>query len=59
MPTSFTKNHTSLHGEFYSSYFGQYPTSNFYNNPDPGIGIAHTLIGNLFGTSGSAITQYI
>jgi iron complex outermembrane receptor protein len=45
---------TSLHGEFYSSYYGQYPTSNFYNNPDPGIGIAHTLIGNLFGKNGSA-----
>ena len=46
---------TSLHGEFYSSYFGKYPTSNFYNNPDPGIGIAHTLIGSLFGTNGSAL----
>jgi iron complex outermembrane receptor protein len=46
---------TSLHGEFYSSYYGNYPTSNFYNNPDPGIGIAHTLIGGLFGTSGSAL----
>lgn len=45
---------TSLHGEFYSSYYGKYPTSNFYNNPDPGIGIAHTLIGNLFGVNGSA-----
>lgn len=46
---------TSLHGEFYDSYFQQYPTSNFYNNPDPGIGIAHTLIGNLFGRNGSAL----
>jgi iron complex outermembrane receptor protein len=46
---------TSLHGEFYSSYYGKYPTSNFYNNPDPGIGIAHTLIGNLFGVNGSAL----
>ncbi len=46
---------TSLHGEFYDSYFGKYPTSNFYNNPDPGIGIAHTLIGNLFGRNGSAL----
>ncbi|MEO7768840.1 MAG: SusC/RagA family TonB-linked outer membrane protein, partial [Ferruginibacter sp.] len=45
----------SLHGEFYSSYYGKYPTSNFYNNPDPGIGIAHTLIGNLFGSNGSAL----
>ena len=46
---------SSLHGEFYSSYFGKYPTSNFYNNPDPGIGIAHTLIGTLFGKNGSAL----
>jgi len=46
---------TASHGEFYSSYFGKYPTSNFYNNPDPGIGIAHTLIGSLFGTNGSAL----
>jgi iron complex outermembrane receptor protein len=45
---------TSLHGEYYGSYYGKYPTSNFYNNPDPGIGIAHTLIGNLFGVNGSA-----
>ncbi|MEO6732953.1 MAG: SusC/RagA family TonB-linked outer membrane protein [Ferruginibacter sp.] len=46
---------SSLHGEYYSSYYSKYPTSNFYNNPDPGIGIAHTLIGNLFGSNGSAL----
>jgi len=46
---------SSLHGEYYSSYYAKYPTSNFYNNPDPGIGIAHTLIGGLFGTNGSAL----
>jgi len=46
---------SSLHGEYYGSYYGKYPTSNFYNNPDPGIGIAHTLIGNLFGVNGSAL----
>jgi TonB-linked SusC/RagA family outer membrane protein len=46
---------TSLHGEYYGSYYGQYPTSNFYNNPDPGIGIVHVLIGNLFGRNGAAI----
>jgi iron complex outermembrane receptor protein len=49
------QNTTSLHGEFYGSYYGKYPTSNFYNNPDPGIGIAHTLIGSLFGVNGSAL----
>ncbi len=46
---------TSLHGEFYNRYFSQYPTAGFYNNPDPGIGIQKTLIGNLFGTNGSAL----
>ncbi|MBI1343104.1 MAG: SusC/RagA family TonB-linked outer membrane protein [Terrimonas sp.] len=46
---------SSLHGEFYDSYYSNYPASNFYNNPDPGIGISHTLIGNLFGTNGSAL----
>lgn len=46
---------SSLHGEYYGSYYGKYPTSNFYNNPDPGIGIAHSLIGNLFGVNGSAL----
>ncbi|OCX52279.1 SusC/RagA family TonB-linked outer membrane protein [Mucilaginibacter sp. PPCGB 2223] len=46
---------SALHGEFYSSYFSKYPTSNFYNNPDPGIGISHTLIGSLFGSNGSAL----
>ena len=46
---------SSLHGEFYGSYFSNYPTSNFYNNPDPGIGIAHSLIGSLFGSNGSAL----
>ncbi len=51
---SYQKN-TSMHGEYYGSYFGMYPTSNFYNNPDPGIGISHTLIGNLFGRNGSAL----
>jgi len=45
----------SLHGEFYDSYYSIYPTSSFYTNPDPGIGISHVLIGNLFGTNGSAL----
>jgi TonB-dependent starch-binding outer membrane protein SusC len=45
---------SSLHGEYYGSYYGRYPTSNFYNNPDPGIGISHSLVGSLFGVNGSA-----
>lgn len=45
---------TSLHGEYYGSYYGRYPTSSFYNNPDPGIGISHVLIGSMFGVNGSA-----
>lgn len=45
----------SLHGEFYDSYYTNYPTANFFTNPDPGIGITHQLIGNLFGTNGSAL----
>ncbi|PZR29183.1 MAG: SusC/RagA family TonB-linked outer membrane protein [Citrobacter freundii] len=48
------QNTNALHGEYYSRYYGQYPTSGFYNNPDPGIGVIHTLIGNLFGVNGSA-----
>lgn len=43
---------TSQHGEFYSSYYNQYPSAGFYNNPDPGIGVSHTLIN--FGQNGSA-----
>lgn len=46
---------STLHGEFYNSYYSKYPTSNFYNNPDPGLGIAHSLIGSLFGVNGSAL----
>jgi len=42
----------SQHGEFYSSYYNQYPSAGFYNNPDPGIGVSHTLIN--FGQNGSA-----
>lgn len=42
-------------GTYYSSYFNQYPTSGFYSNPNPGIGISHSLI--TFGTNGLADRQ--
>lgn len=41
----------TLHGEFYDSYYAQYNSSNFYNNPDPPA--VHTLVN--FGTNGSAL----
>jgi TonB-linked SusC/RagA family outer membrane protein len=43
---------TSDHGEFYGSYYNQYPSAGFYNNPDPGINIQHSLVN--FGQNGSA-----
>jgi len=47
---------TTLHGEYYDAYYSNnYKTSNFYNNPDPGIGIAHTPISSLFGINGAAL----
>jgi TonB-dependent starch-binding outer membrane protein SusC len=49
------QNMTSLHGEFYDSYYTQYPKSNFYNNPDPGVGVSKYLIGDVFGDNGSAL----
>jgi TonB-dependent starch-binding outer membrane protein SusC len=48
------QNMTSLHGEFYDSYYSNYPTAGFYNNPDPGVGVSKYLIGGLFGVNGSA-----
>ena len=45
------QNQSSLHGEFYDSYYAQYNSANFYNNPDPPQ--VHTLVN--FGTNGSAL----
>jgi iron complex outermembrane receptor protein len=45
------QNNTSLHGESYSSYYTQYNSANFYNNPDPPA--VHTL--QNFGVNGSAL----
>jgi TonB-dependent starch-binding outer membrane protein SusC len=49
------QNQTSLHGEYYDSYYINYPSSSFYNNPDPGVGVSKYLISYLFGSNGSAI----
>ena len=40
---------TSLHGEFYSSYYSQYNSAVFYNNPDPPS--VHSI--QNFGSNGS------
>ncbi len=45
------QNLSQLHGEFYDSYYAQYNSANFYNNPDPPL--VHSLIN--FGTNGSAL----
>jgi TonB-linked SusC/RagA family outer membrane protein len=45
------QNQSSLHGEFYDSYYAQYNSANFYNNPDPPQ--VHSLVN--FGTNGSAL----
>ncbi|PBJ10207.1 TonB-dependent receptor [Flavobacterium sp. ACN6] len=42
---------TSAHGEFYDSYYSQYNSANFYNNPDPPL--TKTLVN--FGVNGSAL----
>ena len=42
---------TTSHGEFYDSYYSQYNSANFYNNPDPPQ--TKTLVN--FGINGSAL----
>ncbi|KFF02633.1 SusC/RagA family TonB-linked outer membrane protein [Flavobacterium reichenbachii] len=42
---------TTSHGEFYDSYYSQYNSANFYNNPDPPL--TKTLVN--FGINGSAL----
>ncbi|KRB59964.1 TonB-dependent receptor [Flavobacterium sp. Root186] len=42
---------TAAHGEFYDSYYSQYNSANFYNNPDPPL--TKTLVN--FGVNGSAL----
>ncbi|WP_207514485.1 SusC/RagA family TonB-linked outer membrane protein [Longitalea luteola] len=46
------QNNSSLHGEYYDSYYGRnYNTATFYNNPDPPL--VHTI--QNFGTNGAAL----
>lgn len=42
---------TTSHGEFYDSYYSQYNSANFYNNPDPPL--TKALVN--FGVNGSAL----
>jgi len=48
------QNLSSTGQQFYNSYYGNYGSSQFYTNPDPGYGVGASLVGNLFGTNGSA-----
>lgn len=46
------QNQTSLHGEYYDSYYGtNYNSATFYNNPDPPL--VHSVLN--FGQNGSAL----
>jgi TonB-dependent starch-binding outer membrane protein SusC len=46
------QNNTSLHGEYYDSYYGtNYNSATFYNNPDPPL--THSVLN--FGVNGSAL----
>jgi iron complex outermembrane receptor protein len=45
------QNYNSLHGEYYDSYYSQYNSENFYNNPDPPT--VKSLVN--FGTNGAAL----
>ncbi|CAN5418361.1 TonB-dependent receptor [soil metagenome] len=40
--------------QYYNSYYKNYNASQFYTNPDPGLGGNASLIGNLFGNNGAA-----
>ncbi|MDT3402158.1 SusC/RagA family TonB-linked outer membrane protein [Mucilaginibacter terrae] len=43
---------TASRGEYYGSYYNAYRGNSFYNNPDPAIGVSHTLIS--LGQNGTA-----
>jgi TonB-linked SusC/RagA family outer membrane protein len=61
LPFGFTYNlniayqkQSTLHGEYYDSYYSRYNSANFYNNPDPPQ--TKSLVN--FGTNGSALRNY-
>lgn len=49
---------STTNNRFFSSYYNQYGSSQFYTNPDPGLGVGTTLIGNLFGQQGAAYRSH-
>lgn len=48
------QNLSSTSRRFFSSYYNLYGSSQFYTNPDPGLGVGTSLVGNLFGNGGAA-----
>lgn len=48
----------NINNRFFSSYYNQYGSSQFYTNPDPGFGVGTSLVGNLFGQQGAAYRNF-
>jgi iron complex outermembrane receptor protein len=48
------QNLTTTSQQFYSSYYNRYSSSQFFTDPDPGLGVGASLVGNLFGLNGAA-----
>ncbi len=60
------QNNTSLHGESYQSYFTQYNSANFYNNPDPpankgllNFGVNGSALRNTYQTSRKVLETFL
>ncbi|MRX69763.1 iron complex outermembrane recepter protein [Flavobacterium resistens] len=56
----------SLHGEYYDSYYQQYNSANFYNNPDPpqtkalvNFGVNGSALRNSYQTSNTIIESFL
>lgn len=56
----------SLHGEYYDSYYQQYNSSNFYNNPDPpqtkalvNFGVNGSALRNSYQTNNTIIESFL